>query len=681
MITKYLLPSLIIGALSSAVTPLVYASNLEGNITKNQVNTTLIPMADFFNKSLVSDIKLSPSGHWIAFLKELNGAQNIFLVRKGEPLTHAYAVTQSKDPINSFQWSKNDDSLFFLKNDNGNEKDQIHHLTFGKNKSQEEVHLKLLTQNKDATYALLGQVKEMPNQLIVMSNQDESGQLDIFHLDVITGKLKKVLENKKGFRSLSFNSQGIPMIAVSANSDNTSTLYVKNKHEWQAVFDTAFGENMTLLKYDEANHKAYLTGDIQKRDKQELLSFDFKTQSFTTLHQDPENQSDVYKVEFNDDNQPIAVSYYGGHLRTYPLTQAFAQHWTKINSYFNDTVEISVKSMNKKTGQWQITVGSDIKTDRDYSYDVNTQKLHALLNQKPAIAPERLSKRQSINYQSRDGVNIQAYLTLPKNKHKNLPTIILPHGGPWVRDYWTLSSGYFHPVAQLLANRGYAVLQPNFRASTGFGKKFLNAGNKNWGLGNMQHDLTDGVNYLVKQGITDKSRVGIMGASYGGYAALAGVTFTPDIYKAAVSYVGPSSLITLVESFPSHYRPYLGQFFSAVGDPEVAADRKDMNSRSPINFVDNIKTPLLIVQGANDPRVTQLESDNIARVMHKKGLPVEYILAKDEGHGFLKRDNKLAYVMAMEQFFAKHLGGKTSKKTSTEIATHLKTLKVDLSKL
>ncbi|MDB2387118.1 prolyl oligopeptidase family serine peptidase, partial [Shewanella sp.] len=538
-----------------------------------------------------------------------------------------------------------------------------------------------LTHNLAATHYLLGQIKEMPNHLIVMSNQDKNTQRDVFHLDVTTGKSNKVLENTKGFGTPLFNRHGIPMIAAGSNSDNTKTLYVNNKNEWQAVFNTSFGETIALLRYDEVNHKAYLTGDLQGRDKQELLSFDFKTQSFTTLHHDPENQSDVYNVEFNDDGLPIAVSYYGGHLRTYPLNKEFAKHWTKINAYFNEPVEISIKSMNKKTGQWQISVGSDVRADRYYSYDANTHKLDALLTQKPIIDPEHLSKRQSISYPSRDGMSIQAYLTLPKNKHKNLPTIILPHGGPWARDYWTLDSGYFHPVAQLLANRGYAVLQPNFRASTGFGKKFLNAGNKNWGLGGMQHDLTDGVNYLVKQGITDKNRVGIMGASYGGYAALAGITFTPDLYKAAVSYVGPSSLMTLLESFPAHFRPYLGQFFSAVGDPEVAADRKDMSSRSPINFVENIKTPLLIVQGANDPRVTQLESDNIARVMYKKDLPVEYILAKDEGHGFMKRNNKLAYIMAMENFFAKHLGGKSSKETSKELVTHLETLKVDLSTL
>ena len=199
-------------------------------------------------------------------------------------------------------------------------------------------------------------------------------------------------------------------------------------------------------------------------------------------------------------------------------------------------------------------------------------------------------------------------------------------------------------------------MQPNFRASIGFGKRFINLGNKNWGTGTMQHDLTDGVNYLVEQGIADKDRVGIMGASYGGYATLAGITFTPDVYKAAVSYVGPSSLITLMESFPAYFRPYLGQWYSAVGDSSIAADRIDMMARSPINFVDDIKTPLLLVQGANDPRVTKIESDNIARVMAEKKLPVEYVLAKDEGHGFHKRNNKLAYIIAMERFFSKHLG-------------------------
>lgn len=292
-----------------------------------------------------------------------------------------------------------------------------------------------------------------------------------------------------------------------------------------------------------------------------------------------------------------------------------------------------------------------------------------------------MARKTSITYSARDGETIQAYLTLPRAQSKNLPTIILPHGGPWARDYWTLGSSYFSRVAQLLANRGYAVLQPNFRASTGFGERFYNLGNQNWGTGYMQHDLTDGANYLVAQGIADKERLGIMGGSYGGYAALAGITFTPDLYKAAVSFVGPSSLVTLMNSFPDFYRPYLGNWFTAVGDPLIEEDVKEMEARSPINFVDHIKTPLLLVQGANDPRVTQIESDQIARKMFKKGLEVEYILAKDEGHGFAKRNNNQAFLVKIERFFATQLGGEIDQQVPDNLELHLKRLNVDISAL
>ena len=317
---------------------------------------------------------------------------------------------------------------------------------------------------------------------------------------------------------------------------------------------------------------------------------------------------------------------------------------------------------------------------RNFVYQVEQDTYVDLLNQVPKISPTLLGERKSVYYQAKDGVTIQAYLTLPKVQKSNLPTIILPHGGHWQRDTWSYG-GAFNPVALFFADRGYAVLQPNFRGSLGFGKKFTQLGEKNWGTGTMQQDLTDGVDYLVAAGIADKNRVGIMGASYGGYAALAGATFTPDVYKAVISFVGPSSLITLMEAFPKYYRPYLGTWFVAVGDPEIEADRLDMESRSPINFVDNIKAPLMLIQGANDPRVTQQESDNIARKMYKNGKDVEYVLAKNEGHGFANQDNKMAAIIAMEAFFAKHLGGMDASQHNTVAKAHLATLKVDVSKL
>ncbi|MCL1125556.1 S9 family peptidase [Shewanella surugensis] len=651
----------------------------------------LIPVEHFFNEQAVSGLKGSKDGQWLAFFKEYQGSKNIYLMQTGGGLDTALPITTSKDPISEFYWSTQANELFFLKDSEGNENTQLYQLTFNEDKTQPQVSISqvvipqvtitALTDNKQARYDFIGQIKDKPDTLVVMSNQNNAERSDLYHLNVNTQKISAIFSNDYGLLGVEVNNEGLPVVGVGANPNNTSTLYIQTGDTWQALFTTQFGELVELYGFDEKNGLAYISANIDGRDKMQLIRVALDTGKLTTLHQDPLNESDVYDVTFNENGVPVAVSYYGGRLRTYPLNKEFAHHWDNINGYFKRDVEISISSLDETTGLWQLNVGSDVEMGSDYRYNANTQKVSVLLVTEPTIAPELLSQRQSITYQARDGVTIQAYLTLPKGKSQQLPTIILPHGGPWSRDYWRLSSGYFHPVAQLLANRGYVVLQPNFRASTGFGKHFFNLGNKSWGTGGMQDDLTDGVQFLIDKGIADKQRVGIMGGSYGGYAALAGITFTPDLYQAAVSYVGPSSLITLLESFPERFRPYLGRFYNAVGDPQVEADRKDMQARSPIEFVERIKTPLLLVQGANDPRVTQQESDNIAKVMFKQSLPVEYILAKDEGHGFSKRQNKLAYIVAMEQFFAKHLGGRADNNATSTISAHLDTLKVDVSRL
>ncbi|HWN67412.1 MAG TPA: alpha/beta fold hydrolase, partial [Haliangium sp.] len=258
---------------------------------------------------------------------------------------------------------------------------------------------------------------------------------------------------------------------------------------------------------------------------------------------------------------------------------------------------------------------------------------------------------------------------------EKLPVVIHPHGGPWARDYWGYD-GY----AQFLANRGYAVLQPNFRSSTGYGKKFLNAGDRTWGTGAMQHDLTDGVKWLIAQGIADPARVCIFGGSYGGYATLAGVTFTPELYKCGVPYVAPSSLITLIESFPAYWRPFLqGTFYARVGDPAKAEERKDLEARSPLNFADRIRVPLLLVHGANDPRVKQAESDQIIVALREKGQAVEYITAPDEGHGFRSPENRMALAVALERFLARHLGGRQQADVPPAVAERLAAITVDVA--
>ncbi|WP_076412294.1 S9 family peptidase [Shewanella sp. UCD-KL12] len=688
MKTNTILPSILATTLAATLfatgcsqTPSQSKLPTQTSAQQQVAQVPLIPVEAFFNEQGISGLKTSSDGQWLAFFKEYQGAKNIYLMPAGAGVDKAFPITTSKEPVLNFRWSSEANEIFYLKDSGGNENTQIYKLTLDTTHTKPAANTTALTSNNEIRYDLLKQAKDKPDTLVLMSNQDNPQQMDIYHLNINSGDISNVFANTFGFSQIEVNKLGQPVLGTSSNPDNTSDLYAKIDGKWVSLIKTEFGESIDILSFDSNNNLAYLSADIEGRDKQQLLRLNLATGKLDTLHSDPLDESDVSEVIFNDDGAPLAVSYYGGRLRTYPLDDEFAKNWQKINDHFKQDVEITISDRNEKTGLWQLHVASDVDMGSDYRFDTNKGSVTVLLKQEASIEPELLSKRQSITYQARDGVSIQAYLTLPKGQSKNLPTVILPHGGPWARDYWTLSSGYFNPIAQLLANRGYAVLQPNFRASTGFGKRFLNLGNKNWGTGSMQDDLTDGANYLVEQGTADKQRLGIMGASYGGYAALAGATFTPDLYQAVISYVGPSSLITLLESFPPHFRPYLGQFYSAVGDPEIAADREDMLARSPIKFVDQIKAPLMLVQGANDPRVTQLESDNIARVMYKQALPVEYILAKDEGHGFRKRDNKLAYIVAMEQFFGEHLGGRVDKRVTPSLATHLNTLKVDVSQL
>ncbi|MFZ0749385.1 MAG: alpha/beta fold hydrolase, partial [Pyrinomonadaceae bacterium] len=253
-----------------------------------------------------------------------------------------------------------------------------------------------------------------------------------------------------------------------------------------------------------------------------------------------------------------------------------------------------------------------------------------------------------------------------------LPVVIMPHGGPWARDSW----GY-DTFAQFYANRGYAVLQPNFRGSTGYGKKFIDAGNKQWG-DKMQDDITWGAKYLVAEGIADPKRIGIMGGSYGGYATLAGVTFTPDLYAAAVDYVGPSSLITLLESIPAYWEAFRQIFYQRMGDPNTPEGRAQLERQSPINHATKIKTPLLVVQGQNDPRVTKREADAIVIALRDRGFPVEYINAPDEGHGFAKPVNNMAMIATTEKFLAKYLGGRFQEDVKPEVAARLKEITVDV---
>ncbi|MCL1142790.1 prolyl oligopeptidase family serine peptidase [Shewanella gaetbuli] len=641
----------------------------------------LIEMEKFFDVDKVSSVQSSFDGKWLAFRKEYLGVNNIYLLKAGAPIEQAVAVTTFADPVLSFIWSNNDNRLFFSQDKGGNEQYQIFQLSLFNQANELQPQVVQLTHNPNVKYRLKGQASANPELLNIKANHDEPSRSDFYNLNLKTGELQLVHKNTQAFTDAIFNENGQLVLGVSAPLDNTESLFAYIDGQWELMQQSEPNSTIDILNYNSKKQLAYISSNAQGRDKTALLALSLRDKTITEVHADPEDEANIYNVKFNQQGEPIAVSYYGGRLRTYPLSAEFAKPWQQIQSIFGEEVEVHIKETNQQSGLWHLTVASDVESTRHYQFNTQTGEAKLLLKIAPKISADRLSKRHVAHYQARDGVIIQAYLTLPKQQQSNLPTIILPHGGPWARDYWTLDSGYFNSVAQFLANRGYAVLQPNFRASTGFGKQFIKLANKNWGTGSMQHDLTDGVEYLIRQGIADPKRLGIMGGSYGGYAALAGATFTPDLYKAVISYVGPSSLISLMESFPPYWRPYMGDWIDGVGDIEIPEQRSDIEARSPINYVDRIKAPVLLVQGANDPRVPQQESDNMAKKMHSQSLPVEYILAKDEGHGFVKRDNKLAYIVAMERFFAKHLGGRQSTNVDEKIVAHLKSLQVDINNL
>jgi dipeptidyl aminopeptidase/acylaminoacyl peptidase len=311
-------------------------------------------------------------------------------------------------------------------------------------------------------------------------------------------------------------------------------------------------------------------------------------------------------------------------------------------------MQISLQAHTKDERLWIVAASSDRTPGTRYLYDAKADALTKLGDINPWIAAADMAPMKPIQYTARDGTVIHGYLTLPVGRPaKNLPVIVNPHGGPWARDAW----GY-NPEVQFLANRGYAVFQPNFRGSTGYGRAFWEKSFKQWGR-TMQDDITDGVNWLVAQGIADPKRVGIYGASYGGYATLAGITLTPELYAAAVSYVGVSNMFTFMNTIPPYWEPLRAMFYEMVGNPET--EKEMLRAVSPVFLADRIRTPLFVAQGAKDPRVNKAESDQIVEALKKRGVPVEYMVKDNEGHGFRNQENQFEFYGAMEQFLGKHL--------------------------
>ena len=508
-----------------------------------------------------------------------------------------------------------------------------------------------LTPFENVQARVIDRDKHFPNELLIGMNKDNPQVHDVYHLDLASGELTLVTKNPGNIvgwvTDANFKVRG----ALAMATDGSLHLQVRQNEEseWTEIVTWGPEDNQTSgpVGFTLDGQSIYLQ-DSRDYNAGRLVKMDIATGAIRVIAEDPEY--DVASTMIHPDTREIqAVAFDRDRLEWSVLDDSIKADFEYIRGLHRG--DFSVNSRDDADATWIVAFTVDNGPVPFYAYDRKTRMATFLFDNQPALNEYTLAAMEPISFTSRDGLTVHGYLTLPPGEERrNLPLVLNVHGGPWARDDW----GY-RPDVQWFANRGYACLQVNYRGSTGYGKAFMNAGNKEWG-GKMHDDLVDAVNWAVERGIADPKKVSIFGGSYGGYAALVGATFTPDVFCCAVDIVGPSNIITLIQTIPPYWAPLVSIFHQRVGDPST--EEEFLKSRSPLFKVDQVKIPMLIGQGANDPRVKQAESEQIVEAMKSKGIPYEYMLFPDEGHGFAKPENRLKFYAAAEKFLAKYMGGR-----------------------
>jgi len=661
--------------LSALVSLLLVVSAAVAQANKAAV-PPLIDRDIIFGNPEIAAAELSPDGKYIAFLKPWHDTRNVYVKAVDEPFSAARLMTtESKRPVAGYLWSRDSKYIIFAKDNDGDENFNAYAVDPSAKPAPgaEAPPSRDLTGLKGVRLILYAVPKNDPDTVYIGLNDRDKAWHDLYKLSISTGQKTLIRKNTERITGWVFDLKGqLRLVTRSAENGDTEFLRV-DPEGFSKIYSCSVFETCDPLHFQPGDQKLY----IETNKDAELISLalmDPMTGTVEKVESDPLAKVDLGGALFSEATDELVETWYvDARARTYYQNKKFGDdvHW--IERKFNyPQNEIMVVSRTRDDERWLVTVHSDTEPGQTFLFERQTHKLTPQFKIWEKLPRPDLAKMTPVSYPSSDGREIPAYLTLPKGvEPKNLPALIIPHGGPWGRDHW----GY-NPLAQFFANRGYAVLMPNFRGSTGYGRNFLDAGNLQWGR-KMQDDLTWGVKYLVAQGIADPKRVGILGGSYGGYATLAGVTFTPDLYAAAVDIVGPSNLITLLDSIPPYWEQIRKLFYERMGDPTTAEGKKMLIEESPLNSADKIKTPLLVAQGANDPRVNRREAEQIVIALRDRNFPVDYILAPDEGHGFARPINNLALFMEAEKFLAQHLGGRYQEGGTSEEIARLKDISVD----
>jgi dipeptidyl aminopeptidase/acylaminoacyl peptidase len=629
----------------------------------------------FFGEIEIGGAQISPDGQFISFLRPNKGVRNIWLKKAGEPFSAARPLTaEAKRPITSYFWTRDSRFLLYSMDKDGDENFNIYAVspTAAAGEKTGVPPLRDMTGLKGVRVQIYDLPKSKPGILYLGLNDRDKAWHDLYELDIATGAKSLLRKNTDRIAGWVFDNKAQLRLAVRSADDGSTEIMRVDPDKFAKIYSCGVLETCGPVRFDKANKLVYFVDNKGAKDLMDLNLMDPATGQLTPVESDPLKRVDFGGAVFSDlTDELVATTYEDDRVRIVWKNRQREADYQWLQSKLPNA-EIRHGSHTTDENLWLVSAFSDTEPGATYLFDRKNRKLELQYKVRERIPREHLAKMEPVRYESSDGLEIPAYLTLPKGvPAKNLPVVVVPHGGPWGRDSWGYSG-----MAQFLANRGYAVLQPNFRASTGFGKKFLDKGNGEWGR-KMQDDLTWGVKWLTQKGIADPKRVGIMGGSYGGYATLAGVAFTPEVYAAGVSIVGPSNLFTLLDSIPAYWEAGRKILYARMADPGTEEGKKRLREMSPLFAADKIKTPLMVQQGANDPRVNQAESDQIVIALRDRGFPVEYLVAPDEGHGFLRPVNMLAGMAAAEQFFAKHLGGRAQQGGTAEVVARLKEITVD----
>ncbi len=622
-------------------------------------DASLTPRRTFFSNPDRTNVKLSPDGKYISFLSSLDGVLNVFVgpadaVDQARPVTH-----DQKRGIRSYTWAYTSAQVLYRQDRDGDENFHIHAVDLKTGEDRD------LTPIEGIQARIEARSHKRPREIVVALNDRDKRYHDLWSIDVVSGKKRLLEKNDQEMAGFVTDDDLRVRVALKPLPDGSTELFERTPRDTKWISFGKIGHEDTLtttpLAFDAAGKSLYLT-DSRGRDTAALVAYDMATRQTRVLVDD--GQADIEGATFDPvTNRPQAAQATYDRARWHQIDPAIAPDLEVLRGVAKGD-GFDIVSRTQDDTRWLVAVFASDGPTRYFRYDRPRDKkarreAKFLFSHMRALEGLKLAPMHPSVLRARDGLSLVSYLTLPPREDADgdgipdrpLPTVLLVHGGPWARDSW----GY-NPTAQWLASRGYAVLSVNYRGSTGFGKVFINAADGQWARA-MHDDLLDAVAWAEKQKIAQRGKVAIMGGSYGGYATLVGLTVTPEVFACGIDIVGPSNLVTLLQSIPPYWVPEIEQFTRRIGDHRTEEGRKLLLERSPLTYADRITRPLLIGQGKNDPRVKQAESDQIVAAMQKKNIPVTYVLYPDEGHGFARPENRTSFNAVAEVFLAQCLGG------------------------